>query len=63
MGAKLFTITEAQEQLKLSRSTIARLLASGDLRSIKIGERSRRITEDEFERFIRERQAEAATAR
>lgn len=60
MGARLYRISEIQEHLKLSRSSIARLLASGQLRSIKISERSRRITEDELERFIRERQAEAA---
>lgn len=60
--SRLYTITEAEEALRLSRSTIVRLVGRGELRTITIG-RSRRITEDELQRFVRSREDEAAAAR
>lgn len=61
--AKLRTIQECQDALALSRSSILRLIARGELRVIRPTGRAVRITDDELERFVRERQAEATAAR
>lgn len=52
----LRTMDEAAEQLRLSRTTIERFVASGELKSLKIG-RSVRISEQAIEEFLAERVA------
>jgi excisionase family DNA binding protein len=50
----LLTVNEACELLHLSRPIVYRLISSGELRSLKIGERSRRIPMDALRAYIRE---------
>lgn len=52
-------IESAASKLDVGRSTIYELMASGELRSVKIG-RSRRIPEDALQEYIRRLQTEAA---
>jgi excisionase family DNA binding protein len=47
----LYRVEEAAEILALGRSTIYELLASGELKSIKIG-RACRIAASELDRFV-----------
>lgn len=49
----LYTVREAQEVLRLSRTKIKELIASGELRSVKIG-RARRIPVTAAEQFVAE---------
>lgn len=48
----LLTISEAAELLSLSRATLYRALARGDVRAVHVG-RSVRISRTELERFVR----------
>ena len=50
---ELLTATEAAWLLSISRTKVFDLLASGEIRSLKIG-RARRISRLELERFITE---------
>jgi excisionase family DNA binding protein len=47
----LLTVEEAALQLSLSRSTVYELLASGEIRSLKIG-RCRRIPQNALAEFV-----------
>lgn len=47
----LYTAEEAGHVLSLSRASVFKLIASGDLESVKIG-RSRRVTRSGLERFV-----------
>ena len=58
----LLTLSQVEAELSLSRSTLLRAIQRGDLRVIRVG-RAVRIPATELDRFIRERQAEAAAAR
>jgi len=51
MGHDLYTISETAERLRVSRSTIYRLIASGDLLVIRLGT-APRIPAKVVERFI-----------
>ncbi len=55
----LYTAEEAAERLTLSRAQIFRLIATGELKSVKIG-KARRISERALEEFVQ--LAEEATA-
>jgi excisionase family DNA binding protein len=56
----LYTPSQCAELLNMSRSSLYRLFAQGDLRPISVGPRHiRRITRTEVERFLAARQAEA----
>jgi excisionase family DNA binding protein len=52
MDQLLFKIEEAAKVLGTSRSTLYRLMNSGQLVSIKVG-RSRRVTSQALERFVK----------
>jgi len=56
--AALWTIADLEQRLKLSRSTILRLLARNELKAVRVG-RSLRFSDREVERFIAAREAEA----
>lgn len=47
----LFTIEEAAKRLRISKSTVFRLLRSKKLKSLKVGN-ARRIEEEEIKDFI-----------
>ncbi|MEW2546558.1 helix-turn-helix domain-containing protein [Streptomyces sp. NPDC047002] len=47
----LYTPKEAAEALRIGRSTLYELLATGDVKSIKIG-RSRRIRHDDLASYV-----------
>lgn len=47
----LYRVNEAAERLGVSRETIYRLIASGDLESVKIGA-ARRISHEAITRFV-----------
>lgn len=52
MDQLLFKIEEAAKVLGTSRSTVYRLMTSGQLVSIRVG-RSRRVTRQALERFVK----------
>ena len=52
MDQLIFKIEEAAKVLGTSRSTVYRLMTSGQLVSIKVG-RSRRVTRQALERFVK----------
>ena len=61
MTPLLHTISGVQERLGgISRTSVYRLLGSGDLRSVHIGKR-RLITEDELRRYVATLTADALT--
>lgn len=46
------TIAEVAERLRIGKRTVERYVATGDIRSVKIGRR-RFVLADELERYIR----------
>jgi excisionase family DNA binding protein len=48
---KLYTIAEVAALLRISKPTLYRLMASGDLKSVKLGGRTL-FKESEVERFV-----------
>lgn len=48
----LLTVRETCEQLRISRTTLYELCRSGQLRSLRIGQRGIRFAKAELERFI-----------
>lgn len=52
-GQLLFRPEESAEMLRVSRSRLFELLASGELRSVQIG-RSRRIPREALESYVRQ---------
>ena len=59
MEALLLTAEQAADVLNVSRTTIFKLMAGGELDSLKIG-RSRRIPAQSLERFVESLRAEAS---
>jgi excisionase family DNA binding protein len=51
---KLYTIAQTAEALELSRSTVDRLIVTGQLPAVHIG-RSVRIQDADLERFVKQR--------
>lgn len=60
MNADLLTVPEAMERLKISRWTLYNLIRSGELRSVIVGERCRRIPLDALHDYLNDRMREAA---
>jgi excisionase family DNA binding protein len=54
-ASRLVTVDELAALLRLHHRTIRKLIASGELRVVRIG-RAVRIREDEVERFLTERE-------
>ena len=52
---RLLTIAETCAILKVSRITLHKMTCAGEIRSILVGSRSRRIPSREIDRFIQER--------
>jgi excisionase family DNA binding protein len=52
----LLTINEAAEKLKISKSTLRKIMKEGRIKSVEISTSrgDRRFTEEEIERFIKE---------
>ena len=50
----LMTVREVQEELRLSRATVDRLFAAGELRSFKV-KGSRRVRRQDLEAFVESR--------
>ncbi len=50
--SELLTIAEAATRLRVGRRTVERWLATGELRSVRLGRR-RLIPQDELERLLR----------
>ena len=54
------TVPEVANELRVSRRTVYRAVASGELRAVRLGERgSLRIREDALKRFVRPAQESA----
>lgn len=51
----LLTVKQVAEFLKIEPESVYRLCSRGVLRSVKIGERTRRIRRDDLDAFIEER--------
>jgi excisionase family DNA binding protein len=51
-GERLYTIAEVAELWGLSRDTIERLLARGELRYVSIGARRRRIPASALDEYV-----------
>lgn len=56
--AQLHTVETVQQRLSVGRSTVFGLIASGELRSVKVGRR-RLVTESSLAEFIDRLEAEA----
>jgi len=56
--AQLHTVETVQQRLSVGRSTVFSLIASGELRSVKVGRR-RLVTESSLAEFIDRLEAEA----
>lgn len=52
MADKLITVKEVAERLAVSSRTVYRLIESGDLPSIQVGPKSRRVSEADLEAFL-----------
>ncbi|MFI0425222.1 helix-turn-helix transcriptional regulator [Spongiactinospora sp. 9N601] len=52
MSADLLTVPEAMARLKVSRWTLYNLIRSGQLRSITVGVRCRRIPESALDDYV-----------
>lgn len=52
----LLTLNEAAEKLKISKSTLRKIMKEGRIKSVEISATrgDRRFTEEEIERFIKE---------
>lgn len=51
-GERLYTIAEVAELWQLSRDTIERLLARGELRFVNLGTRRRRIPASALDEYV-----------
>lgn len=51
-SVELLTVDEAGRRLAVSRSTVYRLVAAGDLVRVTVGERSARITRASVDRLV-----------
>lgn len=60
-GRLLYRPEEAAQAFGISRAALYRLLSSGALRSIKVGQ-TRRITQEQMRQFIADRVAESQAA-
>jgi len=54
MNDRLLTFTEAAELMRVSLRTIRRIVDSGSLAVIRLGERTLRIRSSEIERYLEE---------
>lgn len=52
---ELLTVTQVAEFLQISPEKVYRLCSRGSLRSVKIGDRTRRIRRGDLDAFIEER--------
>lgn len=63
LGAKRgYTVPEACKYLRLGVTTVYELIATGQLRTFKIG-RARRVTRDALDEFIANREREASVGK
>jgi excisionase family DNA binding protein len=60
--SRLLRIPEAAAELSIGRSRLYELIAAGELRAVKIGERGVRVPASELERFVAERLAQTPAA-
>ncbi len=60
--SRLLRIPGAAAELSIGRSRLYELIAAGELRAVKIGERGVRIPASEIDRFVTERLAETTPA-
>ncbi len=58
LDERLWTVREVAEKLSVSRKTVHQWVRAGDLRCIRLGQKTVRIEESELERFLRERYEE-----
>lgn len=56
--ARLLTVGEVAEALRVSNMTVYRLVGSGQLAALRVG-RSYRIREDDLDRYLAERYTQA----
>jgi excisionase family DNA binding protein len=52
MSDRLLTVAETRERLQVARSTLYERFASGELRSVKLGAKSRRVRESDLDAYI-----------
>lgn len=58
---KLYTIPEAAAHLRCSARTVWRLVHSGQLESVPVGQKLRRVTQEQLERYLARPPVEQAT--
>lgn len=59
---RYFTLEEAAKLLRISRSTMYRLLKSGKLRTVRLGERRRLVPESAVEELVRQEEGREHSA-
>jgi excisionase family DNA binding protein len=52
MSDRLLTVAETRKRLQVARSTLYERFASGELRSVKLGSKSRRVRESDLDAYI-----------
>jgi excisionase family DNA binding protein len=53
--SKFHRVDEVADRLGVIPDTVRRLIASGELRAVRLGRRMLRVDPEDFERFLRER--------
>jgi len=56
---RLWAVREIAEKLTISRKTVYEWINAGDLKCIRLGKQTRRVREQELERFLREKEEES----
>ena len=56
--ARLLTVNEVAEHLRVSRMTVYRLIKEGDMKALRVG-RSYRLREDDVDDYLSQRYTEA----
>ena len=60
MISKVFTIEEAAEFLRLSPGYVQKLIQSGELKSFRIGIRAVRISMEQIEEYLKNRESKVS---
>jgi excisionase family DNA binding protein len=57
--SRLWKIPEAAAELRIGKTRMYELIAAGELRAVKIGQRGVRVPDSELDRFVADRLAQS----
>lgn len=61
-GSLLLTVEEAARELRVSRSTMFKLIGSGEVPSLRLGNNARRVRRADLEDYVAQKIAEQGAA-